>query len=742
MGLTAIPPNMRYFLSSLPAVRLLACAVAGILSAMALPAPPAAWLAFCLTACLLTVALLLFERFRPASSGLSLPSVLFYLLSVASAFALHASSRYSFVPVPSLIAWAGRDVIVSGVVDGRPQVASGGAGFQLRVREVFQEGTRTTLEDRAKIFVMALSDGSFQVQEGEFVRVKGHLGLIAPATNRGEFDPRQHERFRRVHVQIFCPGPWCLLREASGKGFDLYRSVVNPARRYLTGSIDGRFPPGREREFVKGMILGEQELLPEELGEAFRRTGTAHVIAVSGLHVALLALAVNLCLQRLKVTKAGRWLAFLLFVSVLAAYCLVAGNAPSIRRAAIMSAVMIGGGVLGRKSSPINSLAVSDLLILLSDPFDLYNAGFLMTNGAVLGILTLQEPLSGLVPSGKSLLRKMLAALWSGICVSLSAMAGVSPVIALVFGTFSPSGIIANLPVVFFSNLAMYAALPLFLLHPFPGGIATLFALSSWIFAKLTIFFTLLFSTLPLASVEVRPDLFEVVLSYATLGALLFLTGRRAWGRAAIALLAGANFMLWHGLAKPVTKPPGMVTVNLGREVAVLYSTGSETVLVDAGRRGNSWKRIIRQADLWGLARPNAVVGLMSPDTVLSAMPATHRLDSSGRSLVLRSAVVTRLADRVVRINSRKRSLLLVSGMGRLADTRCGRADMVMIWIYRFTGKQWRQLDDWLDTAGPRRVLLVPGPFMSTAQRALLERYARSRKGIEVRSKSLQVSWP
>jgi competence protein ComEC len=733
---------MRYFLSSLPAVRLLACGVAGILSAMTLPAPPETWLLLCLAAGLLTSALLLLERYRHASSGLSLPALLSYLLAVASAFAVYASNRYAFVPVPSLISWAGREVIVSGVVDGRPQLASSGAGFQLHVREVFQGRKRTTLEDRAKIFVRLPHDAGFQLQEGEFVRVKGHLGLIAPSANRGEFDPRQQARYRRIHVQIFCPGPWCLLREPPGKGFDLFRMVVNPARRYLAGSIDGRFPQGRERDFVKGMVLGEQELLPEELSEAFRRTGTTHVIAVSGLHVALLALAVNLCLQRLKVTKAGRWLAFLLFVSVLAAYSLVTGNAPSIRRAAIMSAVMIGGGVLGRKSWPLNSLAVSDLLILLFDPFDLFNVGFLMTNGAVLGILLFQGPLSRLVPSGKSLIRHLLAALWSGFCVSLSAMAGVSPVIALTFGTFSPSGILANIPVVFFSNLAMYAALPLFLFHPLPGGIASLFALSSWIFAKLTLFFTLLFSSLPLASVELRPDLFEVMLFYATLGALLFLIGRRAWGRAAIAVLAGANLMLWHGLARQAPKPPGMLTVNLGREVAVLFSSGSETVLVDAGRTGKAWNRILRQADLWGLARPNAVVGLMSPDTVVAALPSAHRLDSSGRSLVLHSVVVTRLADRVVRIDSRRRSMLLVSGMGRLTETRCAHADLAMIWIYRFTGKQWRQLDAWLDTDGPGRVLLVPGPFMSPAQRALLERYALSRKGISIRSKTLQTAWP
>ena len=732
---------MRPLLPSLPAVRLIGCAVAGILLARFWPLPPLAWLWLFLAASLPILGTLLLARFRHAPGGIAVPLVLLYLVAVTSAFALYASSRLAFVPSPSLLSWVGKEVILSGDVDGRPSVAHGGAGFQLHVREVFEAGRSRRLDDRAQIFVKLPQGSEFRVMEGEFVRVKGHLGLIAPVSNRGEYDMRLQARYRQVHVQVFCPGSWCLLREAPKKGLGLFRFVVNPARSYLAASIDERFPPGREGPFVKGMILGEQDLLPEELGEAFRRTGTSHVIAVSGLHVVLLAWAINLFLQRLKVTGVGRWVAFVLFVTVLAAYSFVTGNAPSIRRAAFMSGVMIGGGVLGRKTFAMNSLAVSDLLILLFDPFDLYNAGFLMTNGAVLGILTFHRPLSGLLPEGKGFFRKSLAGLWSAFCVSVSAMAGVGPVIALVFGTFSVSGILANLPVVFFSNLAMYSALPLFAFHGLAGGPASLFALSAWLFAKLTLFFTLLFSRMPMASVELHTGLIEVVVFYAVLVALLFFLGRREWGHAAIALLAGANLLLWKDFAKPLPKPPVILTINFGRDVALLFSSGSETVLVDAGRRSTSWKRVVRQADAWGIAPPVAAVGVISPDTVVQALPVPRRFGSEGRTLVLRSAVVTRLADRVVRIDSRRRSLLLVSGMGRLMGTSCGRVDVAMIWMYRFTGKQWRQLDAWLESSKPGSVLLVPGPFMSVAQRELLRRYAASRKGVAVRSKTVQAVW-
>ncbi|HWR00497.1 MAG TPA: ComEC/Rec2 family competence protein [Chlorobaculum sp.] len=730
---------MRYFLSAYPAARILSCAVCGILAAIFLSVPPTVWLVIWMASCVLVVLMLAFDWRRLPAGRPSTISALCYLGFLFSAFALHAACSFRFVPSPSLFSWVGRDVILSGEVDGRPVSGRGGASMQLHVMEVFDAGTTTKVDDRANIVVRLPASGGFELQEGDYVRFKGRLSLIAGASNRGEYDPRLQNRFRKIHVQLFCAGPWCMLREAPGRGFSPFRVIINPVRSYLACSIDRRFPPGRERQFVKSMILGERDMLPEELYDAFRRTGTAHVIAVSGLHVALLAYAVNLCLQRLKVTTAGRWASMAILISVIALYSFVTGNAPSIQRAAIMSGMMIAGGTLGRKSFPVNSLAASDLIILLLDPLDLFNPGFVMTNGAVLGILTIHGRLSGIVPKGKKRFQRLTHLIWESFSVSISAMIGVSPIIALYFGTFSPSGIVANLPVVLFSNLAMYATLPLFLFHGFAGPLASLFGICAWLFAKLTLFFTLLFSRMPMASVEVGADIVDVAVFYAALAVTVHALGRKAWGRAAIAVLFGLNLMLWHEMTRPIQKPPGMLTVNLGREMALLFSSGSETVLVDAGRRPGTWDRIRRQTDAWGLAPPVAAVGFYSPDSVIKALPVSRRPDSSGR-LVLRSVVVSRLEDKVLRIDSRGRSMLLVSGMARLAKTNGERCE-VILWVYRFTGKQWRELDAWIAAARPRRMLLVPGPFMSASQRALLFRFASVRKGVEVRSKSAQTSW-
>ncbi len=734
---------MRIFFPFLPAVRLLAVAVTGILAAVFLPVLPVLWLAVSLAGALVTVIVLAATLKRPANAAIPPAAVVGYLLTVAAAFAWYASVRYLQVPDPSLLEWVGSDVLLSGVVEGRPSVAPSGLGFGLRVREVFHDGNVRRLDDGAKVFVRVPPGSDFRLEEGEFVRIKGRPGLIALPANRGEFDARHEARFHGVHVQLYCPGPWCILRDPGAGSSPLYRHVVNPARNYLAACIDADLPAGRERQFVKGMLLGEQDLLPEELSEAFRRTGTAHVIAVSGLHVALLALAVNLLLQRLKTRRAGRMAAFLLFVVVLGWYCLVTGNAPSIRRAAIMSSIMLGGGSVGRRSWSFNSLAASDLVILGFDPFDLFNAGFLMTNSAVVGILGLYGPLSRMFPEGRGIPARLFSPVWRACSVSLAAMAGVSPVIALMFGTFSLAGIVANLPVVFFSNLAMYSALPMFALHPLLPLPAGLFGLATWLFARLTLLSMLLCNRMPMASLSLQPTLFGVAVFYLTLLLLTLSLMRRQWGRSAIVLLCGANVLVWSAVwqGRPAGTRSAMVTVNLGKNVAVLFSSGSETVVVDAGRNRAAWPRVVRQAEVWGLPAPSAIVGFFSPDSVVAAAPVPRRLDAAGTALRLRTIVVSRQSERVVRIDSRGRSVLLVSGMARLSRAGRQSVDVAVIWLYRFTGKQWRELDVWRQQASPRQVFLVPGAFMGAGQRELLRRYARSRKGVVLRSERRQSAW-
>jgi competence protein ComEC len=724
-----------------PAVRLLVVIVLGILAGVNFSLPLERWLLLCAFALFVLLATLLYEKIKcPGSPFPLFFSAISYTLFVLFCFAAFSSYRHDYTPRDGLLPFCGKNVLIYGYIDGRPSFSESGAGWVMEVEEVFDNGRTVKLHDRAKVFMRNGGQPGTRVQNGDMVRVKGKLDLIAEASNRGEYDPRKAGRMKQISVQLYCAGPWQVLRDGTSRLNGFERFIVQPTYNYIMKSLEELIPEGQERKLSSGVITGERESMSEEVFEAFKMTGTAHILAVSGMNVGLLALVIQIFLQRMKITTIGRWLSFLLFVFILIVYCYVTGNSASVKRAAFMALVLIGGEALGRKTWPVNSLALADILIFLSDPLDLLNPGFLMTNGAVLAIFLIYPLFVPSPQKGGGFLRAVATALLSSVMITLAAIIGVSPVIAYYFGTFSVISILANIPVVFFSTLLMYALVPMLLVNLVSGYAASFFAASSFFLAELTLHSALWFSRAPFASITIKPDATEVWIYYAMLGILLFFINRKAWGKVAVTLLLGANMLFWYSFClQPQPVAPAMVTVNLGKNLATLFSSGSETVLIDAGKAPRDQKRITRQIAEYGLGAPAAAVQFYTPDTLIAQVPARKHLLLADTSLILPTMVIVRPEEKVIKIWSRERSMLMVSGTSRLKEEELYKADIAVLWVYRFADKQQQQIGSWLGYAKPKRCILVPGSFLSHVQLVALHRFAVEHPGVEVRSKSQQV---
>lgn len=189
---------------------------------------------------------------------------------------------------------------------------------------------------------------------------------------------------------------------------------------------------------MNAMVLGDGSAIDTELSDAFRRTGTIHTLVVSGLHVAFIlgcAIAGFRCLGfSARTAAAGAALVILL-------YAIIVGRQPSIARAAVMALIGLAGIIFGRRGNNLNSLAGAALLILLFNPWSLYEPGFQLSFSAVLGLITLTP-----------VLERYLCFMPRWIALALAASAGaqlaVMPIIARHFGTISPLSPLANLLVV------------------------------------------------------------------------------------------------------------------------------------------------------------------------------------------------------------------------------------------------------------------------------------------------------
>jgi len=730
----------QFSMAPYPAVRLLVAVVLGILAGVNFPLPLEGWLLLSALALVVLLVSLIYEKNKNNSPFPLFLSVFSYSLFVFFCFAAFSSYRQDYTPRNGLLPFCGKNVLIYGCIEGRPTFSETGAAWIMEVEEVFDNGKTVKLHDRAKVFMRNGGQQGARVGNGDMVRVKGKLDLIPEASNRGEYDPRKAGRMKQLSVQLYCSGPWQVLFDGESRLNGFERFIVQPTYDYIMKSLDELIPDGQERKLSSGVFTGERESMSDEVFDAFKTTGTAHILAVSGMNVGLLALVIQIFLQRLKITTVGRWLSFVLFVFILIVYCYVTGNSASVKRAAFMALVLIGGETLGRKTYPVNSLALADILILLFDPLDLLNPGFLMTNGAVLAIFLIYPIFVPSQQKGGGFLRGVTGALFSSAMITLAAIIGVSPVIVYYFGTFSVISILANIPVVFFSTLLMYALVPMLLVNLVSGYAATFFAASSFFLAKLTLQSALWFSRFPFASITIKSDATEVWIYYTMLAIALIFINRKAWTKVAVTLLLGANMLFWYSFfLQPPPVAPAMVTVNLGKNLATLFSSGSETLLIDAGKAPRDQKRIVQQITEYGLDAPTAVVQFYTPDSLIAQVPARKHLLQADTTLILPSMVIVRPEEKVVKIWSRNRSLLMVSGTSHLKDEELYKADIAVLWLYRFGDKQQQQIISWLNYAKPKRCVVVPGSFLSHDQLVTLQRFAVVNSRVEVRSKTKQV---
>ncbi len=266
-------------------------------------------------------------------------------------------------------------------------------------------------------------------------RLVAHGTLVAPdgASDSG-YDQAKvllHEGVRVVlEVRSSQDCAYVGRRDGVSGWFDRLRES---ARAHLS-----RGPDGRVSEVLKGVVIGDTGGIDKGWMEAFRRSGTAHMLSVSGLHVASLA-AIILGLAR--VARLSRRAGSLL--AAVAALLLVpfVGASPPVIRAAAMMVVVLGGRLVGRRRDPWQGLAFAALFVLAINPFAVFDVGFQLSFSAFAGMLTLVRPL-------ERVFRRFPESIRANLAVSLSATLGTAPVSLLVFGRTSLVAPVANLLVV------------------------------------------------------------------------------------------------------------------------------------------------------------------------------------------------------------------------------------------------------------------------------------------------------
>jgi competence protein ComEC len=431
-------------------------------------------------------------------------------------------------------------------------------------------------------------------------------GILRPPPGpiaEGLFDYRTYLRWQGIYyqLQVHDPNEWRLVREPS-----VPEAVPWPDRfqSWAKKTLARGLPiEDEELRLLWAMTLGWQTALTSEVSEPFMRSGTMHIFAISGLHIALIA---GILVHVLRVFQMPRGWCGLIVIPAIWYYTAATGWQASAIRSTIMMSIVIAGWALKRPGDLVNSLAAAGLIILIWDPRELFQASFQLSFFVVLSIALLVPPIervrqrllksdpllpAELRPRWQSWLDFPIRVVTTSLATSLAAWLGALPLIAYYFHLVTPISLFANLLIVPLSSLALMSNLGSLLCGDWLPGVGELFNQSAWLWMHWMIGLSEWSVGLPAAYFYVRsPAPLGFLIYYLVLLAALmgwFLAPKlRLWTALGLLALAG----IWGAQTMSDRATARLTVLPLSRGSAVFADAPGKAndLLVDCGNASSA----------------------------------------------------------------------------------------------------------------------------------------------------------
>jgi competence protein ComEC len=488
------------------------------------------------------------------------------------------------------------DLLITGYITEPPDYRDTYTNLRVEVGKV--DTGDGDLDANGLILVRAPSNQTFEY--GQMIRLRGRLRT--PPANE-EFSYRDYLAAKNIHSYMTSP----LITILPGKGGS---SLLDALYAFKQRSYDNiyRLFPDPESSLLAGILLGVDTGLKAELQQAFKNTGTAHIIAISGFNISIIAGIFVTYFSRFLGERRGAFLA----VTAIVLYTVLVGGNAAVVRAAFMGTVALFAKQVGRRQFAINTLLFVALGMCLWNPLYLWDVGFQLSFFATLGLILYATPFSEFA---NRIITKYLptssgekaAKLFSEfVLLTLAAQLTTIPIMAYHFQRISLVSFLAN-PFILPAQPAVMilGGLAVLLSHAW-FALGQLAAWVAWPFVVYTIRIVEIFDRVPHGTIFLGDfSIWFVVIFYAALFSVTLLfaqggafgwSGFREWirslGRRAGAVGVGGGIIAWASVccwsgARQAAVPDGLLHVtflDVGSADGVLIRTPSgKTILVNGG---------------------------------------------------------------------------------------------------------------------------------------------------------------
>lgn len=281
---------------------------------------------------------------------------------------------------------------------------------------------------------------------GATVLLTGKMTAYSAATNPGEFDQKSY-----YLLQGYCGKVSVTEIVSVSEEYDAFREGLYRIRCYLSSVLDDALDE-RDASVMRAMLLGEKLQMDRDIKKLYQTNGIAHILAISGLHISMIGIALYQLLKRLSVP---------LYVSggfamlIMLAYAVMTGGSASTIRAVVMFGFMVTAACVRRSYDLPTALSVSALCTTISEPYVLYQTGFWLSYMAVFGVAILYPALMDGIEIKNKRLRTLCNAAIGGLCVNLATL----PVLLLSYYEYPVYSIFLNLLVIPLMSLLLPAGI-------------------------------------------------------------------------------------------------------------------------------------------------------------------------------------------------------------------------------------------------------------------------------------------
>jgi competence protein ComEC len=508
-----------------------------------------------------------------------------------------------------------------------PAYAIGRTHLFIRVETIVFQGRDIAARGNLRVAVLHRSvyPSPLRLKAGDGIRVSAQVLAGRDFRNFGDSRLESLRRNQLVHNQGVTKSALLVTLQGPSGRASVSR-LISTLRQGLQRRIEEHFSTAdrtalsQQGAILEAMLLGERGRMDGETTAALQRSGLFHLIAISGAHIGIISVLFFFVLRGVHVPKR---VSYAVLIVLLLFYSLLVEGRASVFRATIMAMTYLSSKLLWKQTHLLNTISLSAFILLLTNPFYLFDMGFELTYAATLSIILFYERLLKYLPRLPLKISELFA-------LSLTAQVGVLPLLAAAFNRVTFAALLLNFPAIPLIGLVMGAGFVFLAVSPVSAGLASVMAPVLRFLVDVFLWISRSLDAVPAFSYRIPTPPAWVVLGYFLFLLLLLLRPRFKGQRPLTAFLFSAflaalityPFPPWNSDALRVT----FLDVGQGDAVLVEFP-GRKKMLVDGGGAPDQgfdigehvvspflWRRGVRKLDYLVLTHghPDHLNGLLA----------------------------------------------------------------------------------------------------------------------------------